>query len=564
MKKIVSLTLSLVCLFVLNSKGQVSTKIFDISSGLKSIGFQYELAPNDTTLDAGPALEFAVKYAISKGFNKLTIPRGEYYFKSVRNNSHLFISSISNFTFDGNNSLFNFYNRSARGVAFFNCNNVRLQNLKVDYSHDLPSASRVIDNVDIDNYRVNLKTALNSESLLKFNQKTLKSNLWAFIFRRDPTEVNCFSKRLPVQKGNVDDNGIQFSQNEVDELKKILPGDIILISDRSTGGANAVNFQTYPPNINMGNAADNVTIYSSPAIGMAGLWQRGLKFSNIYVIPKPGRVQYMCSNADGINLSNDVSDYTVTNCHTSNTGDDGISFSSGFYGTVSELLGSNQLNAEMNIYFNKGQTLLFTNPETFQEVGEATIISINKLQTTSPTSKIPIFSINFDQLPSGVAPNSQISLPDTLRGYNTLVKDNFVENSFARGIYFGGICNVQILNNTVNQTISCGIYGCRAYEYGAGGFKSPSVSDVTISGNKLTDIFKWSRTNEKGAITVNGVTGPTEVKINKNVHILNNSVTFFHNPESNYQPIFVSHTVNQEITNNKQFIKEPSGKINKY
>jgi hypothetical protein len=503
------------------------------------------MLPGDNSIDAGPLLEAAVMYAGKHNFNKVNVPAGSYYFKSVRNNAHAYIFNTNNVIIECNNATFNFSSRKACGIIIRNCNYVGIQNVKLDYSLDLPFTSAKVASVDIANNAIAV-SGVSGRPLSDFNSSS-RYSVRIFVLRKtNDNEV----KSVPVEwlfaaDGPVDNNKIVLKGNNAQvaaNLAKVQPGDILCVSERSYAGNNALAFITYPPDIDSGNYAKNVIVYSSPAIGVSSMWQNGLSFSNLKVMPKPGREQYISSNADGINVVNSGNGNTVNNCEVSFSGDDGISFSGNLYATVTSVNNVNDMSVNERYKLKANQKITFVDPDDLHEIGSATIADLPQRSANKQQTNIKLVT-SVQNLRQGAL----IYLPQDKRSNGITVSGNIIRYPYSRGIYFSGVNGAQIIGNTIEHTQSCAILG-------QAGRNIPGVSNTVIKNNIINNAFEKGTTNQPGAIEISVEGKSTSAFVNRGMEIRNNQITIA-GTAVKHVGVFISNTQGYNLSGNSLKIK---------
>ncbi len=356
--------------FLADVSGSQSDTI-DVSKDLVGLGIAPKnMAPNDPSIDTGPLLAAAITYASTHGVGTVTIPTGDYYFSSVTSGSQLYVNAVNKVVVEGNNSNFTFGNRKSSGITIKNSNNVSIQDLTLDYGNDLPFTTATVQSVDAANKTITIDSVLGRP--LAELDNTGSNSIRIFVLRKGDQVQGLPTARLAVSPGTPLGNTLSVIASPAissallaDTFSQIKPGDILSISERSYSGYNALNFISYPPTIGSGNSVRNVTIYSSPALGLAALWQDNFSVSSVTVEPKPGREQYTSSNADGISLTNGENGDSVADSSVSMSGDDGISLATNLYGTVTDVSSDGATATIAQRYqLVSGQSIILSDPDT--------------------------------------------------------------------------------------------------------------------------------------------------------------------------------------------------------
>jgi len=530
--------------------------ILDVSTDLVSSGIaKQNMLPNDKSIDAGPLLQAAVIYAGKHNITTVKVPLGDYYFLSTANNAHVYISNTNNVKIDCNNATFNFSSKNASGIIIRNCNYVGLENVKLDYSLDLPFTTATVASVDVANGVLYISSVL-GRPLSDFASSS-RYSVRVFVLRK---ANNGEVKSVPVEwliaeDGRLSNNSITLKGNPKQlavNLAKIQPGDLLSVSERSYAGNNALVFTTYPPDIDSGNYAKNVTVYSSPALGVSTMWQNKLSFSNIHIEPKAGRDQYISSNADGINLVNSGNGNTVSDCLVTYTGDDGISFSGNLYATVTSVTGSNAISVNERYKLKANQEIVFVDPDDLHEIGSA-IVQQEPQRQRSPSGVTT--DVQLDRTFPDLKNGTLIYLPENVRSNGITIQNNTIRYPYSRGIYFSGVNGAQIIGNTIEHTQSSAILGQAERNI-------PGVTNAVIKNNIINGAFEKGSTGQPGAIEISVESKSTSAFVNKNIVIVNNNITLA-DPDSKHVGIYMGNTKGYNLLNNTlQQMRANGGFIN--
>jgi len=539
----------------------VETGSIDVSKDLIDLGISNKnLSPNDKSTDAGPLIEAAVQYAVSHKISKIIFPSGDYYFNSVRNGAHLYINNINNIALLGKPANFIFGSRKAKGVLLNNCNKTGLENISLDYAGDLPFTSAIVGSVDPTTKAISF-SSVTGRPLSELENKG-KSSVKIFILRKSGNTLKSITTRMTPVPGDLNNNSITVQEKDLTNLQKIKVGDIVSISERSYAGNNALNFVTYPPNLNEGNFAKNVTVYSSPAVGIAALWQKNLTYSDVRVQAKQGREQYISTNADGVNIGNGGAGNKIINSYITLSGDDGISFSTGIVGTV---INSDNKSVTATLRYNlkQGQSITFADPADLHEYGSSSIEQITTLtKGPLPSGQFKQYSFSLDTAIDGIKPGAHIFLAVTDRADGTLIQNDTIVQTFSRGIYFAGVTGTRIQSNVIKETTSCAIYGQRSNEGGDGGFKSPENTNTTIVNNQIVNAFAWGYAGQRGAIEFSITNGGQDASsVNNQVTIKDNDVSFAVDNGAHHVGIYIANTKNFSLSNNKLLGRKGDGSV---
>lgn len=531
--------------------------VIDVSKDLTRLNIAgSNMEPGNSSADCGPLLEAAVKYAAKNNIATVSIPAGDYSFKTVRNKAFVWLNGISNVAIVGHQSNFLFGSRQFSGIVIANSKNTGLTDITLDYAPDLPFTSAKVVSVDASKSTINFATP--SGRAVTDLSTANRNSIRIFVLRKTgPTWTKLQIQRLVVVNGGLSAQALvvagspAVSADVLDhDLSQIHPGDVLSISERSYSGANALAFLSYPPTVSSGNYAKNVTIYSSPSLGVTSLWQNSITLSGVKVIPKPNREQYISSNADGINATNSGAGSKITGCTIIASGDDGISVASNLLGIVNAVNADNSYNVALRYQVTQGQSITLSNPGSLSEYGSGKVTAIQQLPGLDGDYKQ--FKITVDAAVPEVQKGAYIFIPKDNRSPGMLVQDNVIQMINARGIYMAGVTGVQVIGNTIEKTNSSGIIVQQLAESG-NGYKTPGNSNITITGNKVRGAFAWGSTNARGAIESSvqgGNSGSTE-EVNDGVNIHDNEIILSPDRNSGHVGIFISHTKGSRLKNNK-------------
>jgi hypothetical protein len=538
-----------------------SVSVIDISKDLTALGIASTNIPaNDPNIDSAPLLKATIEYASSHNIPRVIIPHGTYYFNSTKKQfnevAHLYLENIKNVTLEGNSSTFIFSARNGSGILVKNSNGVHLQDLVLDYS-DVPFTTAIVGSVDAAKNTITL-ASIEGRPVTDFNIAN-GNRIFIFVFRKVGgilTNINIGRLRTFA----LDNNKIAVTEASnitkqlVPDLLKIQPGDILSITERDYTAYNALAFTTYPPNISSNNSAKNITIYSSPAVAASSMWQKNFSFENITVAPNPNRTQYISSNADGINITNNTGGASITNSHTTLTGDDGISAATSQYGTVLSANSSTTLTIAERYLLHPGQTITITDPNDLHEYGRALVKELQLIPVPVGQPKQALITLDGAGIPN-IQPGAFIFTTDTITSPQLIIQNNTVKQSLSRGIYLSGVDGATINSNTILGTSSSGILLQQLIEAGEA-YKTPPTNDVTVENNTVEDAFGWGVGYATGAIESSVYNhGAHAVSNNSHITLSNNTITV-NTENSKHVGIYFSNTAQCDATNNSVHTKK--------
>ncbi|WP_413666318.1 hypothetical protein ACEN9X_17365 [Mucilaginibacter sp. Mucisp86] len=535
----------------------VQKTVLDVSKDLISLGIaKANMLPGDKSLNSAPLLEAAVTYAANNNIPIVNIPKGSYYFDARGKAASINIESCKNVDILGNGSSFIIQSRKSSGILIRNSSQIGLENFSLDYESDLPFTTAIVSSVDVSGRRISI-SSIQGRPITDFDNSG-KNSIRIFVLRKvgGGAYKSVPIARMAIDKGSsLSNSSISIVGNPVVSnaildygLNQIQPGDLLSISERNYSGAVAIGFLGYPPIKNSGNYIKNVTINSSPSIGVTALWQSKFNCVNVKVIPKAGRSQYISSNADGINMTNSGAGCNVTNSTVIASGDDGISIASNLCGTVQAAGGGNAFVAALRYNLSIGEDVTLSDPDDLHEYLTSKITNIELV--ASPAGQLKQYKITLDTPTSGVKNGSFIFISKNYRSPGLVVQNNLIQKVNARGIYLCGVSGVQILSNTIADANSSGIMLQQLSELN-GGFKSPGNSNITIRSNIINNAFSFGYNLASGGIEASMFGGDSKTAVvNNGLVIRDNNIQIAPDRNSRHVGIFISHTKGSDIGNN--------------
>jgi len=532
--------------------------IIDVSKDLTRLGISTQnITANNPSLNSGPILNKVIRYANGKGGVTISFPAGNYYFDSSPGKAAISFENAKDITIQGPGAVFNISSRKSGAILVRNSSRIGLQGISIDYQSDLPFTAAIVASVSVNDRKIYLSSILGRK--LTELDNTGKNSIRIFVLRK--TGRNGY-KSVPVTRMAIppntllSDDAVSVSSSPkipddqfTDDLNQIKPGDILSISERSYSGINAISIISYPPVQSSGNFVKDVTVYAAPALGLGTLWQNNFTCSNLQVIPRPGRTQYISSNGDGINLTNSGSGCLVQNCTVVASGDDGISVASNLLGTVTSVNNDTQLTVALRYNVQNKQVFTISDPDDLHECGTAAVID-SQLMSAVP-NQLKQYKLTFDKPIRNVKPGAYIFIPLENRSPGLLIQNNNIEKSNSRGIYLGGVTGVRVISNTISNSNSSGIMLQQLSERSVGGFKTPGNADITITSNTIQNAFAFGRTMASGAIEVSVAGGNDDSSVsNSKLVIKNNTIGITNKLRASHVGIFISHAKDCNVNNN--------------
>ena len=499
------------------------------------------LTPNRTDIDARLLLNLAVDYAKNNEINMITAEPGNYYFLSLQNyDRHWEINGLNDATIDFNGANFYFKNSNTSAIVVKNCNQLNIRNFTIDYMN-LPFTQVRVTAVNAITRAIEYENFPGWEDPSEFNDNRSPyggDRIYMFVFRNGSRvkDVGRLVASTPTN-GNlisVLDDGKKTTRAA--NLTLIMPGDYITYANRSGG---------YGMKVEDSNNArvENISIY---AAGQFGLYMDTLANSivdGVSIVPRPGTDRLISTNGDGIHLARARSNNIVRNSTVIGTCDDGIAVNETWLGIYDNK--TIDRNVTIKRYqkgrFNNGQTIVFSDPITCNDVFSAVIVSQNpslEQQLIQPNEQIILtLDTNVPTLPSNAGISSAVSIE---RGSGTQIINNRIEQvNLARGIYVAGLIDASISGNVISSTNMSGINVNE--EIMPADWKFPSNHNVVIENNTINNAFMWGApdggfVNCGGALMVNAynsvgnyATGTPFTNITvKNNKIINSARTAIH------------------------------------
>ncbi len=481
-------------LFCLVAFGQSGTTL-NLSRDLVAKGIApSNLTPNSPALDARPLFEAAVAYASKNGISTLTADPGSYYFLSLHSASqHVGLSGVSNLTIDWLNSDLYFAFSNTAAFDCVACSSVTLQNFTLDYQQ-LPFTQATITAVDAAGKKLTYQTLPGWQSPVDFNTNRAADGgdaIYMFVFRNGAplAQMGRLTAARPVTG-----NQIAVSNNDPWTLPAafaaIQAGDTLVWTDRS--GPPAISFEG-----GQKITVSNVSIYAS---GQAAVYfgrVSGVLADRVQVIPRPGTARLISANADGIHVSFGLANNNFTNNIVRRTGDDALSLSSGWIGTVSQVVNSTTIavTRSNDSPFPVSASISLINTSDATVSGTANIVSENPPVSAQTLTNGEVVTLTLDKAIAGATGGFGVVDADSAkRAGGSVVANNTVQEVvFGRGLWLAGVQGANVHDNLIQRTAGPGILIQELT--GGTGVAGPS-SGISVK-NNLVD----------GALSYGGISG---------------------------------------------------------
>lgn len=556
---------SLICILLLliPVPGRAQSSTLNLSRDLIRLNISSSnLAPNQSSLDAGPLLVKGVNYAKTHGIGLVTVDPGAYYFLTLQfPDRHVNLSQVNNMTIDFQGSDLYLGNVQRLGIVLSDSTNTVLKNFTIDFMQ-LPFTQLSVISVDPAQRQVQFRVPAGWQHPSVFNSPQnafgLAEEIWVFVFRNGQPApgMSRLQARRPFDQDRFTliDQGFPWEATEV--IARIKPGDTAVLTARGAGEPVLVSRGD-------GITLQNIKIFSSGINGLAVLESARTLVERVYVMPRPGTERLISTNADGITLwSQWGENNTIRLSRSIRTLDDGFSPHSLIYGTVQQKISARTLSIQrqFTIRFPNGVPAVFQSRTDGQILGSATVIAQRPPPTQSPVNGESI-QVDFDRdLPDLAAGTAVYSSEPSQRGNNTVLERNAVQDQvFARGISLWGLMNSTVRGNYISGSHTAAIFG--THRLSTVDWMSPPLENVTIANN----VIDGAITNVGGSVLAKmaGIQllaqkadfQPMLVSPHRNIQIINNFIG-----ESARSGIRVENVTASTVSGN--FIVDPN--INPY
>ena len=265
--------------------------------------------------------------AIAKKQSLLSIPKGTYYFDSDNAVLHdsiglLNIVNASDLTIDGNGSTF-IFRKIDMGISIFNCKNLTLKNLSIDYD-PLPFTQGII--TSIENKSVTLRIDKGYRDDVDYFNKPgyhkvlMNRGRFTEICRLFPQTIKS------VQKGEF-----VLEMDDVSCLKVNDP--LVLLCRYENAILSKYSSKT---------TYENINIYSSPGFSLWELYgEGGSTLRNVRIVEGPipegaSKQRLISSSGDAFHFTSLIKGPLIEQCEVRNTDDDFLNIEGFMYKALSE------------------------------------------------------------------------------------------------------------------------------------------------------------------------------------------------------------------------------------
>ena len=466
------------------------TTTLNLSTDLITLGIATaNLAPNQPTLDSGPLLEAAVKYASSHNYTQIVASPGSYYFLSGSQASagtHVLLSGVTAaLTIDFQGSDLYFSHPEKQKIFLANDANLTLQNFTMDDVQQRYTQLLVTSvNAATGQIQFTVQPGWQNPSALAALLPTLDPSGAAvtsiFVFRNGQPWVGYTT--LPVQLPLTDTALTLTSATTPAAAGAIQPGDIAVLNLRAGGVGLLATGCT-------GCTFRNIKIYA----GLVGFRSTGLASSlleRVEVMPRPGTDRLVSTMADGISPSQSGPNNVLRLCRAIRTLDDGFSPNTYVFASVQGVLGTRSLQVQgdastaLNASYAlpNGADVIFQSGTDGSTLGAAVVVS----QASAPAvGGLPQLVLNFDRdLPTNLLGTYIYSTDPSWRSGNLLLERNTAQQGgWARGMSLWGLMNATLYGNYVHRSVMGGIGVENTLN--AGNWVTPPNVNLTLLNNVI-------------------------------------------------------------------------------
>ena len=477
------------------------------------------LSPISLFLLVGNAAAPAVIMADCKGLQKAisSASSGQAVVVKLKENSRcsiapLAISNRKNLILDGGNSILVFSgNRTAIHIGY-GSENISLQNLSIDYD-PIPFTQGIVDAVHDGEFTF---------SIMDHYPSVGKNNNRVFIYDGQSRNLKKDGSTLYFKALQIDRNGrsgtIPISRTYAASVR---PGDLIAFRPR---GNPAIRLDGLSKNIRL----RDISILSSPGMGIMGRYLDGDNVMNVRIVPGPpppgSRQERLLSvNADGVNVAYAREGPLIENSDISRAGDDGINL----HGLVMGIQSMNGprsalvmrpfgTNGAMEAIVRPGDEVRFLAKDDFHILGNGRISHFGKIDTRplADTAQMAalfpraardgaesatIYTISFTaNIPAGTTYLDMLSAADA--GFT--ITNNRISLNRGHGIVVGASNGLIARNSIADTTHNALIVGPNFDPWREGSWPSR----VSIIGNSIahpcTDGLYDKKPSERAAIFI--------------------------------------------------------------
>ena len=522
---------------------------------------EYGAIPNSFA-DATSGVRKAIEVARNEASSVISFPEGRYDFwpdqaeehvyyisntstekeyPSKKQRAGLYLKGLKNITIEGNNSTFIFHGKMISWIMD-NCENIRIQNLKIDYERPGMSELTIVEATPqyvIGNVHPDAKFDIIDNTLEWYGEKWVSKNFHAILVDT-VKDINVYSSWIPFRNSKAQIIGPLKVKFTGDFSKfKGKTGDILTVRDTYRDYVGALVYESKDIVLN------NIYMHYMQGLGIVSQFSENLHYDHVYVEPAIHSGRVMASSADGMHFSGCKGQVLVENCRFKGMHDDPINVH-GTHLKVVEVVSPTELKLKFMhgqsygfMAFHEGDTIGFVQPATLQVfnqgiIKKASLVSEREMLVVldKPISKdvqVGTFLENITSTPAVTIKNSRFERTNTRGILVTTRKKVVIENNAFIGV---GMQAILIENDAL------------------GWFESGPVQDVTIKNNLFENCgYNSYPGNYIIQISPQNSTFLPNYFVHKNIKIESNSFKVYD------YPILSVKSTNGLLFNNNKIVK---------
>jgi len=483
--------------------------------------------------DAEPALKMAIESCKKEGPITLVFPEGRYdFYPEHAEKREYFISNTSsetdcpsklktigllfekmkNLTIEGNGSLFVFHGKMTT-FALVHCENIRLQNVKIDFERPTMSEMTfrtVSDSVIVSDIQPDSRYTIVNGHLEWYGEGWGMKNFHAILVNPG-TGTEFYSSWTPFEKAIA----VQISSDQIrftGDFKKynFQPSQVLTIRDPTRDQVGG--FINQSKNIYI----KNVSMYYMHGLGIVNQFSENLHYDSVFVMPRPESGRMISSFADCMHFSGCKGQITIENCRFKGTHDDPINVH-GTHLKVVKVISPTILR----IRFMHPQTYGF---EAFFAGDTVAFVHSSKLQVfgTGILTSAKLISEREMEVEFATPVPRDMAVNDCLENItwtpSVTIRNCRFERVNTRGLLITTRKKVLIENNAF---IGTGMHAILVANDASGWYESGEVKDITIS-NNIFENCGYNSAPDNYIISIEPESHGSDNIIHRNIRIENN------------------------------------------
>lgn len=449
----------------------------------------------DRFADATPGIKKAIEACRNQPNATLNFPKGRYDFwpdqadeniyfitntsteeeyPSKKQKAALLFKKLKNITIEGNNSLFVFHGKMITWV-FDECENMRLQNVKIDY--DRPGMSEMtIKSIDSNSVTASIhpdsKFTIIGDTLRWYGEGWVSKHFFAILVN-PAAGTNLYSSWKPFLNSKAEVIAPLTVRFKGDFSGfKAQPGEVLTIRDHYRDYVGA--FINRSKKI----ALHNVHMQFMHGLGIVSQFSEDLHYDSVFIEPTKTSGRVIASSADGMHFSGCKGQILIENCRFKGLHDDAINVH-GTHLKITEVISPTTLK----IRFMHGQSYgfkAFITGDTIAFVRSASlqILKSGIIKTASLISEREMLVELTKPLPAVVKTGD--FLENRTWTPALTVRNSRFESTNTRGILVTTRRKVLIENNFFFRV---GMHAVLIENDASGWFESGTIQDLTIRNN---------------------------------------------------------------------------------